>query len=74
MTGERAARLKRKIDRWLWARANCLPTHAPYRYVWTLIDGARWLGSVYDVKRKRFLSWEETLRTPGLDLWDERIA
>lgn len=67
MTGELAARFKRKIERWLWARQEVLPRRDDYRYLALAVG-------VYDSARDRVLTNEDVLELPGLDLWEERIA
>ncbi len=67
MTGARLARLKRKLDRWFWARHKLLLSRVPYRYVWDS-------GRVFDDLEQRALDDDEVLELPWLDLWEERIA
>lgn len=67
MTGARLTRLKRKLDRWLWARQALLERSDAYRYLYRR-------GGVLDRIERRMLSEDEVLELPGLDLWEERIA
>jgi hypothetical protein len=67
MTGARLARLKRKIERWLYARQALLERTDAYRYIMCaegVVDSATW----------RVLSDDEVLDVRGMDLWEERIA
>lgn len=67
MTGARLARLKRKIERWLWARQALLERSTEYRYIMCaegVVDSATW----------RVMSDEEVLDVRGMDLWEEKLA